>query len=689
MSARRITAHAGLALALFAAGCARPAAHAPAAFDPDSVPDAYARASAVLEWPGATRAFEIDEQGALFNGLWRVAIAPAADGVPATPPRRIAALDRWRPVLRWNRRAGDVIWEFEAVAFPEPPPRDTGLVVSLLVRERNLGATPRAVSLELALAPPPRPRPFAVWDGYGGPGAALAWAGAPHADTVLGWAEGAGEGATWLWRGTLAPGEARTHRFLLPAYASAARALARWARVSHARRVADALAQWDRWLGEGATFSLGDPATEAALRAANVVLLACRERRGARWVPLGGPLQYRDVWLRDGARLVAALAISGHGEIARELVAGLADFQWPNGAFLSQRGQLDGTGQALWAFEQVFGRAPASAASDTLLESGLRAWRWLERQRTEGRAGPGRFGAMLPFADPRDGELVRAQLVGDDAWAIAGERGLAHLLRRGGRAREADSVAASADAYDADFRAALERSGSADVPPSWQGVGRDWGNLAAGWPCGALATDDPRLARLARRVWAESGGAGLVHYGSRDSLHAYLGADLGTWALLAGRRAPADSVLAALLEWRDATGAAGELFSLAGDFGDNLPPHPTSAAALVTLVRNAVLFDDADTLRLTLGARERWWRGARIARAPTWWGPLDIAFERRRDEASWSWTTVPVWTALTLPPGTRLAAPPAPPLRAGGRPDVVLAPPGTREAHVRVVAVAR
>src|SRR6185436_5498352 len=106
---------------------------------------------------------------------------------------------------------------------------------------------------------------------------------------------------------------------------------------------------------------------------------------------------------------------------------------------------------------------------------------------------------------------------------------------------------------------------------------------------------------LADRVWASAGGAGLTWYGTRDSLHYYLGADLGTWALLAGRRAQADSVLDALLLWRDACGGAGEIFTRGThDFGRNLPPHATAAAVLIDLVRNALLFDDGDTLQLTL-----------------------------------------------------------------------------------------
>ena len=78
-----------------------------------------------------------------------------------------------------------------------------------------------------------------------------------------------------------------------------------------------------------ARFRLGDPDVEAALSAARITLLACRERRGKHWFPLGGPFQYRDVWLRDGARVIQALALLGYGGEARQLARGFASLQWP------------------------------------------------------------------------------------------------------------------------------------------------------------------------------------------------------------------------------------------------------------------------------------------------------------------------------------------------------------------------
>ena len=652
--------------------------------------DAFGRPGGALLWPCATRAFQVTERGDLYNGVWAVRFDATGDGVAAGPPARVAARDRWRPELRWSRRAGDVRWMFEAVAFPGGAPGDSGLVVSLSALATNEGRTPHAASLSATLAPPDAPPPFAAWDAPDSLRAPLRWASPGTRGIANGWSQTPVAGATFRFEATLAPGESRGTLLLLPTFALPAGELSRLALTSHARRVADTQRRWDRWLAEGTVFTLGEPETENALRAAEIMLLSCRERRGAHTVPIGGPFQYRDVWLRDGARLVAALAVVGHAAEARDLAAGMEALQWPNGVFLSQRGQLDGSGQALWAFGQALLREPPSAvrerAIEEAVEPGLRAWRWIERQRAAGR-GSGAFPAgLMPFGDPRDGEVVRAPLVGNDAWSIAGYRALERLLRAGGRTPGADSVAASLADYLTRFRGALEATRRPDVPPAWTPGGHDWGNLAVGWPCEALAADDPHLAATARRVWAEAGGAGLVCYGARDSLHGYVGADLGTWALLAGRRGQADSVLAALLHWRTASGTAGELFSRAGDYGANLPPHPTSAAALVALVRNAILYDDADTLRLTLGAREAWWRGASVHGAPTWWGPVDLEFRAANGEASWKWTPVPVWTALTLPPGVRVRGALPPPLVPGGREGVVLAPPGTRQARVRIAS---
>lgn len=660
----------------------------PVAFDPDTIPDAYARTSGALMWPGATRAFRVTPEGNLENGAWVVRVIPVAAGDTAGPPRVIAAEERWRPVLRWTRRGGGVTWRFEAVALPQPAPADTGVLVSLDVKATADAGGAVPATLAFVLEPREPGAPFAAFDARSA--TALRFGTIGSRDVVLGWGPGEVRGAQLAFPMTLAPGAETRARAVLAAYPAEASVLADWARAPHEERVTQAVRHWDRALAAGTRFALGDPEVERALHAANVVLLSLRERRGPLWVPIGGPFHYRDVWLRDGARAVYALSIGGFTDVARELARGLAEFQWPNGAFLSQRGQLDGTGQALWALEQAMLRPAPDDSVARYADAAARAVGWIEWMRELGRQTGWPYGTMMPFGDPRDAELIRAQLTGNDAWSIAGYRAAARLLEAAGRGEDARRIEEARAQYVADLEQSLARRGTPDVPPAWQPGGRDWGNLSAGWPGAALPAGDVRLERTARRAWAQAGGAGLVSYGPADSAHYYLGVDLAMWALLAGHRAEADSVLAAMLFWRSASGTAGEIFSRSTrDYGANLTPHPTSAAALVTLVRNALIEDHGDTLRLTLGARERWWRGAKVTGAPTRWGMMDLEFTLREGVARWNWSAVPVWTAITLPPGYRAGGPLADGLQPGPRADVVFAPPGARSAEMRVVRVGR
>lgn len=667
------------------AGCSASPRVATLDADPDSIPEAYAVATGALMRPGATRSFLVEGSGDLFNGAWRMRVRPMGAGVMADSPRAIAAENRWLPVLHWRRDAGVVRWDFEAAALPAPGRGDTSLVVSWEATATNSGSTPVDASLTLSLASLGAGETFVASDLIE-PVADPRWGLGGEPELVNGWCAQATKDDSIVVRWRLAPGESKALRCVLPSHPTPGRLLAGWARTSHPARMAEARRAWKLELNRSAWLSLGDPEVESAWKGALVVLLACRARHGDLWAPVGGPFHYRDTWVRDGARSVRALAIAGYGGEARNAARSLMDLQWPNGAVLSQRGQLDGTGQALWALNEAYRRTPGGPDVKALSPAIDRAAGWIIRQRELGRT-EGELGAMLPFAEPRDNEFVRAQLVGNDAWAIAGLDAAAVLMGAAGNGTRAGELRAVARDYRADFERALARASSDDVPASWQGIGRDWGNLAVSFPCRVLPVSHPRLASLARRVWAQSGGAGLTTYGGLDSLHGYNGVELGEWALLAGRQAEADSVLSAMLHWRTASGSAGELFSRAGDFGINLPPHPTSAAALISLIRDAILEDGSDTLRLTLGARGRWWYGSRVRRAPTRWGALDVAFVRKGSVAEWKWTHVPAWTALTLPPGTRVAGKLPEPLIASPDGRVVLTPPGEKTARVELVEI--
>src|SRR6266487_3263198 len=113
-----------LAVALLGllAGCGEKRGVVARGFDPDTVPDAFLRPVGALMWPGATRAFQVTPAGDLTTGAWALRVRPWGDTLAAAAPRRIAAEERWRPVLHWSRASGPVRWDFEAVACPAPAP---------------------------------------------------------------------------------------------------------------------------------------------------------------------------------------------------------------------------------------------------------------------------------------------------------------------------------------------------------------------------------------------------------------------------------------------------------------------------------------------------------------------------------------------------------------------------------------
>jgi hypothetical protein len=647
--------------------------------------DPFRLVTAALMWPGATRSILICGDGTLNNGEWITRLTPSVDGVVANPARALAYEGDSCPVVLWRQENGDIEWAYQAVALASP--YDSALITSVEVKATNLGKQSHRAALEARFESLARGAPFVAPDTPESSRTESGWASEPATSLAQGWCTGDIHGSVARFSWNIAPGGSKHARVVIPARCLASRQLSRWAGVPHSLRVMESRRYWAGAIDRGLRLSLGDPEVEGAFREAVIVLLGCTQWHDGMLIPLGNPFQYRDVWIRDGARSVAALAMAGQVEIARDLTAGFLKYQWPQGPFLSQRGQLDGTGQALWAFEQVFLRPSPDSSVGRYANAAYAAWRWCEIQRASTRILGLPYGGLMPFCEPRDGELPhgRGQLIGTDAWSIAGYRATARLLEAAGRTIEAREVRRARSSYVAVFENTLSQFPKGDIPPSWQGIGRDWGNLSVVYPCGVLPPSHLRCKAVAERVWKGAPEPGLVRYGDGDSVHTYLSADLGMWALLDGRREDADRVLGALLRWRTASGGSPEIFDRAlRDFGSNLPPHATAAAALITIIRNCLVFDDDDTLRLTLGARHAWWAKGVVRGAPTRWGRLDLAFSSDERRAEWEWTPVPVPTTLTLPPGTTAS----PVVENTGlrlaRPDLVYVPAGVGHASIEL-----
>ena len=602
----------------------------------------------------------------------------AGGGVAADAPRVVAFEERWRPVAHWTRAARATCAGTSTPSRCPSPRRATrGSLVSLVARATNTGAATAEATLEIALEPPD---PVPIVRRLRRAGAARAHALGPRRAAPT--PPRPGRRCRSRARASPCAGRSRPARDARAAHraaglSDAGRGPRGMGRVPHAADLGRASADrhWDEALARGTRFELGDPEVES--RAARRASSCCsRAASGAArcWVPIGGAVPLpRRVAARRRARGRRRSRLRGTRGEARELAAGLALFQWPEGAFVSQRGQLDGTGQALWAFEQALLRpaagrlgrcasprrraAPGPGSSGSAASAARRA---------------GRSAMMLPFGDPRDDELVRAQLVGNDAWALAGYRAAARLLRAAGRDAEADTVEASRARLRRRLRDRRWRGAAAATS---RPRGRAWAATGAtSRSAGRARRSRPTIRgshALADRVWAEAGGARALHLRPpRLAARLRRRRPRRSGRCSPGARADADSVLAAMLALAQRRAAARLRAVLA------LEPRlrratcrrtPTTAAALVSLVRNALVYDDDDTLRLTLGARDAWWRGAaRARRADPLGRDRPRASRRDGDAAVWSWSPVPVWTELTLPARTRPGRPAAG--AAAGRP---------------------
>jgi hypothetical protein len=686
-------------------GCST-ARHTPAASAGVAIlPEHYTQSIAAIGSPGAKRTFQIGHGCVVSTGEcaleWRLLPAGRATTVSPVYFERDGV-----PIAHWSVADGERRVDFEAAAAPRPALGDTSLVLSVRAIAGWRGAASGEVTLEARVRATPDGPHCVPWDVPDDTVFTEWWRGheavrnglvvaeldqaiaLPAGGPTLqqpGTTSGAGPGTLVArWSARLRPGERRQWDFVVPLYPVATGRETELSKTSHAQVVAAARRYWRARLAAAAVFDTPDTLVNLAWRAALVTLIACQERSAGHWVPIGNPFQYRDVWLRDGARVVRGLAVAGLGDLARDDARTLARFQLPTGALISQRGQLDGTGQAIWAFAEAAALPPSPDFAREMLPSAERAYRWIRRQRGYSISMRLPWAGLLPYADPHDGELVRAQLVGNDAWAIAGCRAFAALARATANeplAREADSTYQT---YRSAFTAALARTRSADIPPSWQGAGRDWGNAAVGYPTRVLDASDPRLARLASRMRASAAGTGLVSYGPADSLHTYLGADLAQWSLLVERADEARGWLAGVLAHSSSTLGQAEVLSRAGGFGDNLPPHATAAATLVDLLRNMIVSDGRDTLAIALGAPLAWWGGTRLGRAPTRFGFTDVSLGRpARDVLRVRLEPLPVAVRVRVPDGARAIAA----LSAGARVvdgRWVEAPRATREITFRI-----
>jgi hypothetical protein len=401
------------------------------------------------------------------------------------------------------------------------------------------------------------------------------------------------------------------------------------------------LATWRDLLGGAMRVSLPEAKVSDTFYASLVNILLARYRLSGNgdWVQAVNLQRYHAFYLRDAAELTVALDLAGLHRQAGENLPFFLTWQGPDGVFMSRPGQLDGFGQALWAFGQHTRLSGDMSFVRGAYPAVQRAMAWFIAHRATDPLH------LMPPGDPRDNELVAGHLAGDNFWAVAGVTEAVEIARRLGQdadaARWASELGDFRRVLQANVRTAVARTGY--IPPALDASGgQDWGNYWAVYPSHSFNPLDPAVTATVRH--ARSGfREGIATYGQPRVLHAYLGFRVLETQLVRGDQAAVVRGLYDALAHTTSTNASFETGPK--PFGNRAidtatVPHGWWAAEYVTLLRNMLVREDGHEVLVASALSPAWLLPGQtlsVADAPTRFGPVSFTLRAVHGGARLSW----------------------------------------------------
>jgi hypothetical protein len=349
-----------------------------------------------------------------------------------------------------------------------------------------------------------------------------------------------------------------------------------------------------------------------------------------------GPYTYRRFWFRDAAFILHALTILGLTQRAERALDQFPARQLPNGYFLSQDGEWDANGQALWIlreFCRLAGR-PMKPAWRHAIERGAR---WIGRKRLPETGDP-RHAGLLPAGFSAEHLGPSDFYYWDDFWGVAGLRAAADAAEESGEGAQAEAWRREADGLlrciHRSLQAACVRLGRDAMPasPTRRLDAGAIGSLVAGYPLQLVPPDDSRLAGtvefLLQRCFVQGG---FFQTMSHAGINQYLTLHVAQVLLRAG-----DARCLAL------TQRMADLASPTGQWPEAIHPrtgggcmgdgqHVWAAAEWALMLRNAFVREEGERLVLASGLPPAWLeQPLRFGPTLTRHGPITVEIEPSR-----------------------------------------------------------
>ncbi len=348
-----------------------------------------------------------------------------------------------------------------------------------------------------------------------------------------------------------------------------------------------------------------------------------------------GPYTYKRFWFRDAAFIIHGLLCCGMIDRAERALHLFSQRQTRAGYFLSQEGEWDSNGEALWIFCrfcEMTGRPP----HPDWLDSIRRGARWIVRKRTEEKKESLHAG-LLPAGFSAEHLGPNDYYYWDDFWGVAGLAAASRLMHRAGDNKASAIFAEEADA----FMQAIERSlrqvslrlhqQVLPASPYRRLDAGAIGSLVIGYPLQLCDPQDPRLLTtvdfLLNNCMVQGGFfQDMIHSG----INAYLTLHMAQVLLRAGdpRYLELMETVAGLAsptgQWPEAIHPR----TLGGCMGDG--QHSWAAAEWILMIRNCFVREEGKSLILGAGIALPWLENAdslSFGPAPTSFGSIMVRIE--------------------------------------------------------------
>jgi hypothetical protein len=396
-----------------------------------------------------------------------------------------------------------------------------------------------------------------------------------------------------------------------------------------------------------------------------------------------GPYTYKRFWFRDAAFILNGLLAVGLTGRVRRCLDLFPDRQTALGYFLSQEGEWDSNGEALWIMDR-YRRLSGEALPEELMKSVLRGARWIGRKRVSNKLNAP-YAGLMPAGFSAEHLGLNDYYYWDDFWSAAGLRAAAALAREDSDPKLAASFEAEAD----DLLACIDRSiKQASAGKQLRGVPASpyrrmdsgaIGSLAGGYPLQLWDARDPRLLETVEFLLENC----LVRGGFfQDMIHSginpYLTLHMAQVLLQAGDPRHVDLVKA-VAGLASPTGQWPEAIhpnTLGGCMGDG--QHIWAAAEWVLMLRNAFVREEGSGLVIGAGLFPEWIQPGNVLRlGPTLtpFGPVAVEILPAEDEVQVRWQAT--WRGK--PPALEVVLPDHPVLQVPGEQGAVAVPkPHTR-----------